>query len=448
MGLALAFFALYILIAILIGLAASRGESEEGFMIADRKVSGLRLVATMSAGFFDGCTMGAYTAYTYQYGLSAIWVFVGLIIGFYVVRIFAARVRRIADRLQVYTMSEYFSRVLDKKNGLMVSVFVLVEYLSLLIVDLIISGKVLSNIFPLSYPVSVIIGGLIVLSYLLLAGLKAVVNTDVFQIIIMFVMALSVGIFLYAKTGFTNTDMSLFNMSAGDTLCFLILGAFVIVIDPALWQRILAARDVKTLNRGLVVASLPLFLLGLIITVIGLATKHFFPSLAPENALVVGFSALLPPGLKEFGMVLLYAVALSSSDTMTFVISTQFTRDLQSNAPWFSEKSMRLLTRVFIVLCLTATVTTAIFYQNIVALTLALAGASIGLVPVIIGSLYWKLKPSASFWSLAFGLATIVVLFITGNITPQSVTLSLPVTLAGLVLLQRVLPQTSTATNH
>ncbi len=97
-------------------------------------------------------------------------------------------------------MPEYFFKILGKSNGLMFSFFLVIQFFLLLIVNLIISGKVLSSIFPISYSLSVAIGGLVVLSYLLLAGFKAVVRTDVFQMIIMFIMGISVAIFLFGKT--------------------------------------------------------------------------------------------------------------------------------------------------------------------------------------------------------------------------------------------------------
>ncbi|KKT81285.1 MAG: hypothetical protein UW80_C0054G0009, partial [Microgenomates group bacterium GW2011_GWC1_44_9] len=48
------FFLLYIAIVVIIGIVSSRKETEDDFMIAERKVQGVQVAATMSAGFFDG----------------------------------------------------------------------------------------------------------------------------------------------------------------------------------------------------------------------------------------------------------------------------------------------------------------------------------------------------------------------------------------------------------
>ena len=92
MSLSILFFLLYLAIVVIIGIISSRKESEEGFMIADRNVSGVHGAATMSAGFFDGATLSVFVAYIYLYGLSAAWLFVGFALGFlFMRRYFAAR---------------------------------------------------------------------------------------------------------------------------------------------------------------------------------------------------------------------------------------------------------------------------------------------------------------------------------------------------------------------
>ena len=80
------FFVLYIAIVLIIGLISSKKETEDDFMIANRKVAGIQLAATMSAGFFDGATLSIYLAYIYLYGFSATWLFVGLAFGFILLR--------------------------------------------------------------------------------------------------------------------------------------------------------------------------------------------------------------------------------------------------------------------------------------------------------------------------------------------------------------------------
>src|SRR3989344_1192009 len=144
---ALIFFSVYFLALLIISFLASRKESEEGFMIAGRKIAGFQLAATMSAGFFDGATLSIFIAYVFEYGLSALWLFVGLALGFILLRKFSKKIKEKADELKVYTMPEYFYHKFGKKNGLMFSIILMIQFFGLLIVNLIVSGKVLTHIF-------------------------------------------------------------------------------------------------------------------------------------------------------------------------------------------------------------------------------------------------------------------------------------------------------------
>lgn len=432
------FFIIYLIIVVAIGVIAARKESEDGFMIADRKVAGFQVAATMSASFFDGSVLAVYLAYIYQYGFSAIWLFVGLAIGFMFLRKYASRIKKKADELKVYSMSEYFFRLFGKRNGLMFSLFLAVQFFLLLVVNFIISAKVLSVIFPVSYSLSVIVGGAIVLTYLLLAGFKAVVRTDFFQLIIMFLMSISVGFFLFSKTNIPVSEFDLGTLGFGNITGFLIITGLGIMVAPDLWQRIFATRDDRNLKRGLGYAAIILPVLAVIISIVGLATKQIFPDIVPEDALVIGFSNLLPGGLKELGMVLLYAVALSSSDTITFVVSSIFTRDLKNYTKKYSDESMRKLTRFFMIVFVAFASIVAIFYQDILALGFSLASLNLALFPVVFASFYWSLNRGAVFWSLALAFVTVVMLFIGNYLNPETAIISLPVALFSLLIFQKI----------
>ncbi|MDP2944602.1 MAG: sodium:solute symporter family protein [bacterium] len=436
MALTIIFFLIYIVIVVIIGIISARKETEEDFMIANRKVAGVQIAATMSAGFFDGATLSIYLAYIYQYGMSATWMFVGVAIGFILLRRFyALTIKKKADEMQVYSMPEYFFKIFGKRTGLMFTCLLVLQYFLLLIVNFIIAGKVLSLIFPIPYYVSVIIGGTVILSYLLLAGFKAVIKTDFFQLIIMFIMSLTVALFLFGQTNIPISEFQPLALGTGNLVGFLLLGCMGIMVAPDLWQRIFAAKDEKNLKRGLGYSAIILPLLAIIISVVGLATKQFFPDISSENALIIGFSNLLPFGLKEFGIVLLYAVALSSSDTITFLVSSIFTRDLKNYTKRYSEESMRKLTRFFMILFILIAVIIAISYQNIIALGLSLGSLALALFPAIIGSFYWKLKEKAVFWSLLLSFLSVIVLFFANAINPQNTAIVLPVSLITLLVM-------------
>ena len=87
-----------------------------------------------------------------------------------------------------------------------------------------------------------------------------------------------------------------------------------------------------------------------------------------------------------------------------------------------------------------------IFYQNILALGFSLAGLNLALFPVVFGSLYWKLKQGAVFWSLALGLLSVAILIAGSWLNPETAIISLPVALIALLILQKLFKPAFTAT--
>jgi Na+/proline symporter len=431
------FFLIYVVISIVIGIISSRNESEEDFMIAGRRVHGVQMMATMAAGWFDGVTLATFLAYVYLFGFPALSLFIGIGSGFLLFRHFASRIKRAADKLKAYSMSEFFYLILGKKNGIMFSVFLIIQFSGYLLINFIVSGKVLSTLFPfLGYPLAVAIGAVIILTYLLLAGFKAVVRTDFYQFMIMIVMAILAASFFIGRTTVTTADFDFGKMGAGNIIGFLVIAGFGVMVAPDIWQRVFAARDEVTLKKGFVYTALILPLLAVIIAVVGLTTRQALPGIQAEDALVSAFKTLLPFGVREFALVLLYAVSLSSSDTVTFVISSILTRDLKNYAPSFSDQHMTRLTRIIMCVLVVVAVLVAASYRNIIQIILSLGSLNLALFPVVFATLFWQLKKNAVFWSLVITLAAVAVLSLTKNLTPETAVLSLPVALVTLVAFQ------------
>jgi SSS family solute:Na+ symporter len=437
--LTLLFFAIYVGICILIGYFSSRQETEDGFMIADRKIQGVQMMATMSAGYFDGVTLSIYIAYVYQYGFAALALFVGLSGGFFLFRMFAPRIKRRADEINAYSMPEFFLHVLGKKNAMVISLILLTQYFAYLLVNFILAGKVLSTLFPtIPYGVAVSVGGAIILTYLLWAGFKAVVRTDFFQLAIMICMTLSAAVFFGPRVAINPEDLSFARMGVGNVVGFLIIASFTVMVGPDIWQRAFAAKDVTSLKRGLTYSALLLPILAVIITVVGLATKQQVPGIPPDNALITAFSSLLPFGFMEFMLVLLYTVALSSSDTAAFVLSSIITRDLKNYTTRFSEESMRKMTRYIIIASVIVTAGIATYYQEIVQIAFSMASLNLGLVPVVFASFFFNLNRTAVFCTLILVCLSVIALASTFTLTPETSIITLPTAFIALPVFELI----------
>jgi SSS family solute:Na+ symporter len=436
--LTLLFFTIYVGALVLIGYFSSRKETEDGFMIADRKIRGVQMMATMSAGYFDGVTLSFFIGYVYLFGFSALALFAGFAIGFLIFRMFAPRIKKLADQVNAYTMPEFFIHILGKKNAMMISAFLLTQYFAYLLVNFILAGKVLSTLFPaIPYQFSVGIGGAIILTYLLLAGFKAVIRTDFFQLGIMIAMTILACIFFAPKVTFAPVNISM-GTDVGNIIGFLVIASFSVMVGPDIWQRAFAAKDVRSLKHGLSYSAILLPVLAAIIAVVGLATKQQVPGIPPDNALVAAFSQLLPFGFMEFMLVLLYAVALSSSDTVTFVLSSIITRDLKNYTNRFTDESMRRMTRYLMVGSVVVSAAVAMTYQGILQIAFSMASLNLGLVPVVFASFFFTLNRTAVFYTLLLVALSVALLAATLTLNPENSIITLPVALVALPVFELI----------
>ena len=99
----------YAVVCIAIGIWSTFKQKDNDFLIAGRKLTTFGFVASVVAGYIGGNSLVAYTAFVYQYGLSAISLFVGTSIGFLLFIYYALRIRRIGKEKKFYPAMPFIS---------------------------------------------------------------------------------------------------------------------------------------------------------------------------------------------------------------------------------------------------------------------------------------------------------------------------------------------------
>ena len=178
-------------------------------------------------------------------------------------------------------------------------------------------GKLLQVTLDLDLTVAILVAGAVILAYTAMGGLKAVIYTDVFQMVVLLIgiLFLMVPIGLY-KIGGWSALVTHFNAvdTSGTLLSFTAVGwkqlvGWFLAIFPvwfisiAAMQRIVAVRDEKTATRAFLLTGVPiewpLFAIGS--TLVGLFARMLLPDLAdPELATPMMIMTLLPAGLAGF----------------------------------------------------------------------------------------------------------------------------------------------------
>ncbi|WP_026689656.1 sodium/proline symporter PutP [Alteribacter aurantiacus] len=410
-------FIVYLVALLVIGLIAYRMTNN----LSDYVLGGRRLgggVAALSAGASDlsGWLLLGLPGALYAFGMSEMWIGVGLAIGAYINWQFVAKRLRIYTEVagDSITLPDYFeNRFHDHSKILRVlsAAFILLFFAFYTSAGLVGGAILFENSFGLEYTAALWIGAIVIISYTFLGGFLAVSWTDFFQGILMFLAIIIVPIVAITQMGgwsetmghIGNIDPTHLDAFSGMTLIGIIsllawgLGYFG---QPHIITRFMAVKSSKEIPKARLVGMtwLVISLVGaMFVGLVGIAYFESFtsqPLTDPETVFIAFTQVLFHPIVAGFLLAAILSAIMSTIDSQLLVSSSALTEDfyksmLRKNA---SQKELVLVGRLGVVLI--AFIAIALAYNpdstvlDLVAYAWGGFGAAFG--PVIILSLFWK----------------------------------------------------------
>ena len=427
----LMFLGVYFAILIGIGAWSRRKATTDTYLIADRSVGPLRLGFSISAGFFDGFVLVAYTGYVYVYGWPAVSLFLGTVIGFTLFLIFARRIQSEGAENGYYGISDYFQHHYGRMSSIIVSSINIVFYISLLLIQLIFGSTIVSELTGWHYNISLLLVGITILTYVTLGGLRAVLNTDVFQWILICVILLFLVPVLMRSGSFDILKHADLSKGSSDAIGFLIIGAMAVFSSPELWQRCYAGRDTRSVRGGLLIAGLLFPIIGILLAFIGFYAYANYPGIDPQTALVQVFKGIFKGVFGGLGLVLLLSAVMSTADTCLFVIAPTVVLNILNVA---DHSKRKMATRISVVLAMVVAISMGLMTQDILSIALSLASLSLAFFPILFIGLITRLSPRVVNLSLFLGIIAVIGLISAGEITPVTSVVSLPVVLISVLI--------------
>ncbi len=431
----------YALVCIIIGLISTRGNRDEDYLIAGRKIGLFGFVSTVVASYIGGAAIVAYSAYVYQFGISAIAVFLGTAAGFLVFIPYALKLRKYSTTKQFLTLSDWFFFKYDKKTGMASAVILFVVYFGMLLNQFIAGSSILSHISGWSYETALLISASVITIYLFAGGFKSVVKTDVFQYIIMFILFLLLAyVLLKGNHNFSHELTDLSDMNPGMTIAFILFGVLIIFQSAEYWQRVYAAKNEKVVKAGFITSAVLVLITGLAITIVGLSAHYEVPGIAPRDAFAEGLKVLAPEKFIGAGLVLLFAAIMSSADTIIFVLASSVAKDYISH---FSKKEvtqhrLKMQTKIFIVLFSFVGFLLAFYFRSIINVIIFITGVGFTIIPAAIASFHFRIEKEAALASFISGVGYVLILLLTGNLLPELSVASFLVAIVFLILFQLI----------
>ena len=431
----------YFLVLIWIGVSVVRSRSEknkyDSFLAADRNMNLLQTTSSAAATDIGGGFSIAMGGLGFTLGVSGSWMIA--VSGLSIVMVsflMVPKVKRWSDRVKGLTTGDLFAARFDRKTGTLAAVVIGLSWFTFVGGQIIAGGKLLQVTLNMNLTVAVLVSGAVILAYTTMGGLKAVIYTDVFQMLVLMIgiVFIAVPIGLIEVGGwsamaqqFSSSDSTKHLLDWSAVGWRQMLGWFFAIfpvwfISIAAMQRIIAARDVKTAQRGFFLTGIPiewpLFAIGS--TMIGLFARYLIPDLTdPELATPMIIMQLLPAGIAGLVIAAYIAAVMSSADSCLMGPVAIFTNDIYKRyiKPDSSELHLVRVARYATLILGILAIVTAYLIPNVLDLILyAYTFGSAGIFFPMLGLLFWKQTTAkGAFWSMLLGGSSAVIYSIIGE---------------------------------
>jgi SSS family solute:Na+ symporter len=389
----LAGLAAYCVLLMVIGwVGARKTRGFTGFALADRKLGLISTASTLAATSIGATSTIVTTIYVYKKGLPGAWLEWSGAIGFLLMAILLAhRVRKMGVITLPEIAGEFYGPIVRRIASLLV-IMAELAWLALLIQ----ASQLIVSAFIGVPPMPVLIGTtLLLIAYTFWGGQRAVAWTDVFQLGVMFLGIVVVGVPAALKKagglegipeGFlafpTNASVSVLNIFE----MFVLLGMSH-VVGSDLWGKLLSARDERTARLAAAYAGAIKIVFGCSIAVIGLAAVKIMPDLRNSYDIFPRMiMEVLPAPLDGILLLGLLAAMMSSADSVLLTAATTFCHDLVPRLGSAGQRGLRDVRVVTAVFGLTGLLI-ALVLQDIIAImklgyTIFAAGL---IIPIFVG---------------------------------------------------------------
>ena len=424
-----------------VGFSVMRSKKEgaecESFLAADRNMNLFQTTSTTAAGDLGGAFSIAMGGLGFTLGISGSWLIAVSGLSIVLVSLFMVpKVKIWADEVKGLTTGDLFASRFDRRTGTMAAIVIGVAWSTFVGGQIIAGGKLLQVTMGMDLTTATFIVGAIILAYTTMGGLKAVIYTDVFQMVILVVGI----IFLLVPIGLVKvggwSGMVEHFSSNPDTVTMIdwtaagwkqMLGWFLAIIP--VWfisivalQRIVAARDVKTAQRAFFLTGVPIewpmFAVGS--TLVGMFARILMPELQdPELATPMMIMTLLPVGIGGLVIAAYIAAVMSTADSCLIGPVAIYTNDIYRNYinKQASDAELVRVARIStVVLGVFATAAAYLVPRVLDLILYAYTFGAAGIFFPMLGLLFWKRTTArGAFWSIVLGGSSAVVWTIAGE---------------------------------
>ncbi len=377
----------YLLALLIFAVHFARKPMDEGnYMLAARRLSLPAFVMTLVTTWY-GLILGV-GEFVFGNGIVA-WVTNGLLwyIVYFIFAFFLAK--RIHDSKHLTIADQFKAKSLNKSA----KAATLITYVMTTPAPYILSLAILvQQIFGLSFTAAVFSGLFFSAAYVWSGGFQAVVKTDMFQFIFMYLGFGLLLVFSFMQFGgldflqshLPETHLTFKGELSWQTIIVWGFLAFWTLVDPNFFQRCYAAKDGNVAKKGVLWAIFFWFIFDMLTLTTGLYARAAFPDATGLFAYFTLADGVLPIVAKGIFFVAILAIIMSTIDSFLFTSGSILAADVLSKK--FGKYSVKNLTRAGILISLVLCLGIIYFFESVIGIVYAIGtvGVSALLLPMLL----------------------------------------------------------------
>ncbi len=382
---------LYLVLLLFIGFRQRTGSpSEEDFILGGRRLTLPAFVATLVTTWYGGIL--GVGEFTYRYGLSNWFVF-GLpyyIFAIVFAFVLAGRVRK----AQMLSIPDQLYKHYGRKNGILGTIFVF--FMTLPAPYVLMVGLLISMITGWSLWLSVLLGTVFSMIYVLSGGFRSVVRTDKLQFVLMFggfVLMFAELVTKYGGLHFLRSHLPPLHLTltGGNSAQYIVVWFFIALwtlVDPGFHQRCYAARTPQIARRGILVSVIFWMIFDFLTTSTGLYARALLQNIQPTLSYPLLSHQILAPFFSGLFLTGLLATIMSTVDSAFLLSAITIGHDLFARFKSRNDARVRL-TQAGLVISAVLSISLALTFPSVIQLWYVVGTLFIPpmLIPVL-GSYY------------------------------------------------------------
>jgi Na+/proline symporter len=397
------------------------------YALGKRDFSTLTIAATIVATWIGGSSFSIAASEVYNEGLY--YIIPGLADSFSFLLIAYFIAPRIAEFLGSLSVADAMGNLYGNNVRLISAISAIFPAICNITIQFIVLTKVLSYLTGVSEIYTAVLSSSIVIIYSTFGGIKAVTFTDVIQFFTFGVIMPIIALLIWKNIGgshdisknFVNNPLfdfkEFFNYQNDKSLNTLFLFLFFLIpgLDPALFQRMSLAKDVKQVSKAFYIAGLFILICdAIVIMTIGallLAGSDNGLVINQDNVISHILDTYLGIGFKGLFLIGIIAMIMSTADSYINTASILIAYDLSKSFNFqISEKRKLFLARITAFTVGIVALLLGLYFQNLLEIVLICYGLYMPIVsvPLLLAIFGFRSNSKSVLTGMIVGFITVI----------------------------------------